>query len=309
MKEITLFTVETPYRQPLPVKGWLFGNPDEKSLAVMGALRGNEIQQMYICGKLIQALRAAEEQNLLDPACGILVVPCANQFSMNVGRRFWAADNTDINRMFPGYDLGETTQRIAARIFQALQGYRYGVQMASFYLPGDFLPHVRMMETGYQRTDEAAAFGLPYVVLRSPQPYDTTTLNYNWQIWNTNAFSVYTKETASIDEDSAQQAVQAILRFLTRMGILRMNIHGGYIATTVQEEDMRVIHAACGGIYRRCGRPGDTVTAGQLLGEIIDPCEGQVLQRITAPCTGVLFFAQQNPLVMEKAILFKMILS
>ena len=41
------------------------------------------------------------------------------------------------------------------RTFQSLQGYRYGVQMASFYLPGDFLPHVRMMETGYQHTDEA----------------------------------------------------------------------------------------------------------------------------------------------------------
>ena len=54
---------------------------------------------------------------------------------MNVGRRFWAEDNTDINRMFPGYDQGETTQRIAARIFEALQGYSYGVQMADILDP------------------------------------------------------------------------------------------------------------------------------------------------------------------------------
>ena len=228
---------------------------------------------------------------------------------MNIRKRFWSADNTDINRMFPGYSLGETTQRIAAGVFERINDYRYGIHFTSHYTQGSFAPHVRMMKTGFEDVQKAANFGLPYVYRRDARPYDTTTLNYNWQIWNTNAFSVYTKETSSIDEDSAQQAVQAILRFLTRMGILRMNIHGGYIATTVREEEMRAIHAACGGIYRRCGRPGDTVAQGQILGEIIDPYEGQVLQQITAPHSGVLFFAQQNPLVMEKAILFKMILS
>lgn len=32
-----------------------------------------------------------------------------------------------------------------------------------------------------------------YVVMRKPEPIDTTTLNYNWQVWETNAFSVYTR--------------------------------------------------------------------------------------------------------------------
>lgn len=219
MREITLFTVDTPYRQKLEVKGWQFGNGEKKSLAVMGALRGNEIQQTFICSQLIQRLQEVEERGQLSPDCGVLVVPCADHFSMNVGSRFWAADHTDINRMFPGYDLGETTQRIAARIFQSLQGYRYGVQMASFYLPGDFLPHVRMMETGYQHTGEAQAFGLPYVVLRTPQPYDTTTLNYNWQIWDTQAFPLYTKETDCIDRTTARLAVEAVLRFLVEKGL------------------------------------------------------------------------------------------
>jgi len=308
MKEITLFTVETPYRQPLPVKGWLFGNPDEKSLAVMGALRGNEIQQMYICGKLIQALRAAEEQNLLDPACGILVVPCANQFSMNVGRRFWAADNTDINRMFPGYDLGETTQRIAARIFQALQGYRYGVQMASFYLPGDFLPHVRMMETGYQRTDEAAAFGLPYVVLRSPQPYDTTTLNYNWQIWDTQAFSLYTRETDSIDPRTAQQAVDAVLRFLRQKDLCYQDVALSEQESLLFREDaLSSVLSSAGGLFLRHMKPGDVVQPGDLLADILDPCTGEILEQLRAGQLGRIFFAHKAQLIAGHEVAFRIL--
>lgn len=50
-------------------------------------------------------------------------MPCVNYYSMNIGKRFWSMDNTDINRMFLGYDLGETTQRIADGVFKQLQGY------------------------------------------------------------------------------------------------------------------------------------------------------------------------------------------
>ena len=50
---------------------------------------------------------------------------------------------------------------------------------------GNFIPHVRMMDCDYSSVDIARQFGLPYVVLRKVRPYDTTTLNYNWQIWET----------------------------------------------------------------------------------------------------------------------------
>ena len=90
MREEVLFTIDAPYRPALKVRAWQFGDPDGKSLAVVGALRGNEIQQMYIAGQFIRRLQAAEAAGQLAGGCGVLVIPCANQFSMNVGRRFWA---------------------------------------------------------------------------------------------------------------------------------------------------------------------------------------------------------------------------
>lgn len=80
-------------------------------------------------------------------------------------------------------------------------------------------------------------FGLPYVVMRKPAPIDTTTLNYNWQIWETNAFSIYTKETDEVGEQSAQEAVAAVLRYLSRVGLLRYHCHSGYLSTVVQENE------------------------------------------------------------------------
>lgn len=306
MRKETIYSLKAPYRDELRVSGYRFGKGD-KAACIIGAIRGNEIQQLYICSQLIKALTELEEKGAIVNNNEILVIPSVNHYSMNIGKRFWALDNTDINRMFPGSMEGETTQRIAAGVFEKVQGYSYGIQFASFYMPGDFVPHVRMMETGYQSASLANLFGLPYVVVRKPTPFDMSTLNYNWQQWNTNAFSVYTNETDVIDEVSARQAVAAVLRFLTRMGVIRYNSHGGYIANIVNENDLTLVRNKEAGIYRRIKLPGDEVHRGDILSEIIDPYEGEVISQVIAPTGGIIFFSHKSPLVNENEIVYKII--
>ena len=306
MKQEILYTLETPYRPKFEIRGFRFGS-GEKACAIVAGVRGNEVQQMYVCALLVKRLAALEQQGMIASGCELLVVPCVNHFSMNVGSRFWAMDKTDINRMFPGYDQGETTQRIAAALFNAVQGYRYGIHFASFYLPGDFVPHVRIMNTGFQTASLGNLFGLPYVVMRDPAPIDTTTLNYNWQVWETNAFSIYTKETDEIDEASAQQAVAATLRYLGRVGVLKYNCHSGYLSTVVQEHDLATALTPTGGIFRRLCEPGEEVVYGQRLGIMLDPFTAETIGEITSPTSGVVFFAMKKPLATEHEVAFKII--
>ena len=254
-----------------------------------------------------------------------MVVPCAGQFSMNVSKRFWPLDNTDINRMFPGYDEGETTQRLAARIFNALQGYRWGVHLASFYLPGDFVPHVRIVDTGYQPNEEGLDFGLPYLLIRKPHPYDTTTLNYNWQVWETRTFSVYSRTTDRIDEESAEMAVdsilyflakkgmlpykhpESVLQFLSEKGMLGCGLPEGSKTKTVKEENLVNVHNKKGGILMRYHHPADFVKKGNLLAEIINPYTTEIQEKILAPADGILFFAHHAQLIAGHSIVFRLI--
>ena len=80
------------------------------------------------------------------------------------------------------------------------------MQLTSFYQPGSFVPHVRMMDTGRQNPDLGCEFGLPYVYVRTPRDYDQTTLNYNWQLCGTQAYSLYAGKTREIDEAAADQS-------------------------------------------------------------------------------------------------------
>ncbi|MDE6313978.1 MAG: succinylglutamate desuccinylase/aspartoacylase family protein [Lachnospiraceae bacterium] len=306
MKKDVIYAMKGPFRDELRVMGYKFGE-GEKAACIVGAMRGNEIQQMYICSQLIRVLKELESKGAIHSNNEIMVIPTINPYSINIGKRFWPGDETDINRMFPGNKEGETTERVAAGIFEGTKGYSYGIQFASFYRPGDFVPHIRMMETGFQSPSLANLFGLPYVVIRKPKPYDTTTLNYNWQLSETNAFSLYTTETEEIDEQSAKQAVAGVLRFLTRMGIIKYHSHSGYIASVIAEQDLMPISAGKAGIYRRYKHAGDEIARGEVLAEILDPCEGKVLETIMAPIEGVVFFSHKAPLVNQNEIVYEII--
>lgn len=301
-----IYTLEAPYRENLTIYGYSFGK-GEKSACIVGPTRGNEIQQLYICSQLVKALEVLEHNGAILHNNQILVIPSVNHFSMNIEERFWGMDHTDINRKFPGNPKGETTERIAAAVFDQVKEYSYGIQFASFHTPGDFIPHVRMMETGHQNVSLANLFGLPYVMTKKPEPVDTTTLNYNWQISGTNAFSVYTSATDCIHERSAAQAVSSVLRFLTRMGIIKYSCHSGYIATTIEAGVLMPIRVNVSGIYRRFKNPGDEIYFGETIAEVIDPFEGAVISQILAPSDGLIFFAHRKPLVMENCIVYQLI--
>lgn len=306
MKKEILYSLKSPYRESLDVVGYKFGS-GEKSVAIVGAMRGNEVQQMYICSQLIQKLKKIESSGGIKAGHEILVVPCINYYSMNIGKRFWAMDNTDINRMFPGYDLGETTQRIADGVFKALQGYEYGIQLASFYQQGQFIPHVKMMETGFTDKNIMKLFGLPYGIVRTPRPYDTTTLNYNWQIWETKAFSLYTNATEFIEEDTADLGVRAILRFLSAEKIISKKIRVGFKTEIVNESGIKQVRSNCGGIFKNLISTGQFVERGDILGEILDPFEGEIIAQFEAPYTGIVYFVYDKPLINENTVCFKII--
>lgn len=306
MREETIFDMTSPSRDSFRITGYRFGE-GAKSLAIVGAMRGDEVQQQYICAQLVNRLAMIEQHNGFSEGNSVLVIPSCNPFSMNVSTRFWAMDNTDINRMFPGYSEGETTQRIAAAVFAALNGFQYGIQLASYYVPGNFIPHIRIIKTGYEDVDTARLFGMRYVTVYQPRPFDTTLLNYNWQLWGTKAFSVYAGKTSQIDQTAGGQTVDAILRMMNRTGIITANAAGAAYESEVIDESVLVhVKARHAGIFIRLVDVGDRVHPGQSLAHIIHPYNGQILNDIKATTEGTVFFAYNRPVVLQNALLFKL---
>lgn len=306
MHKRIIYQIKGMYRDDFRITGYEFGE-GEKSVCIVGSSRGNEVQQIYCCSRLVKKCRQLEEEGRIKKGHKILIIPSINPYSMNIQKRFWPTDNTDINRMFPGYNLGETTQRIADGVFREIKDYAFGIQFTSFYMPGDFVSHVRMMDEGFSRVETAKQFGLPYVVIREVRPYDTTTLNYNWQVWNTQAFSLYTTTTARIEPKGAGQAVLAVMNFLSRQGMIKYSIPEQNEPQVLKDKEMISVRTAKSGIFEALVKTGEAVDVGQPLANIMDPYEGENLETLYSPVQGVVFFQHNEPLTYADTVVIKIV--
>lgn len=306
MNKKIIYEIKGMYRDNFRITGYEFGE-GEKSVCIVGNSRGNEVQQIYCCSQLVKKMKQLEEEGRIKAGHKILVIPSINPYSVNIQKRFWPTDNTDINRMFPGYNLGETTQRIADGVFEEIKEYKFGIQFTSFYMPGDFVPHVRYMKEGFTQKEDAVKFGLKYIVERTVRPYDTATLNYNWQVWDTKAFSLYTNTTSKISVNGAGQAVLAVMNFLANNDIIKYGAIGAKKVVSFEDTSLISVRTAKSGFYDPIVKAGDKVEAGTPLANIINPYEGDILETLYSPVDGVVFFIHNEPLTYANTAVIKIL--
>lgn len=106
--------------------------------------------------------------------------------------------------------------------------------------------------------------------------------------------SIYTNCSDYIDDVSARQAVASVLRFLTRMGIIKYYNHSGFIAHVLDEDELMAVKTNTAGLYRRLKSPSDPVYRGDIIGEVIDPYEGEVINQVISPTEGIIFLHIQH---------------
>ena len=244
--------------------GYVFGK-GEPSVCVLGAASGSEAQALFIAARLVKKLKELEARGAMVSNHQVLVIPDASGAANGAGR-------------------------------ERLEAYPCAVGFSGFSRNGDFVPHVRVRENGEASGSLANLFGMPYVLLtgtagEEPRPADRDGKD--------RMFWLCAGGRLQIEEEPARQAVSAVLRFLTRMGILRYASHSGYIASMVRETDLTVVRTDASGIFRPLVRPGQEVRRGDVLAEILDPLEGENVSQIQSPTDGVMFFVWGRPLAEE----------
>jgi len=305
MKRIEILKLKSLSRAPMLVEGFLFegSDPDAPSVAVVGAMEGATILPLYAASKLVDFL-----QNSLDPeriTGNILVVPSVNHYALNIDERFWPLDKTDINMMFPGFGEGETTQRIAHKLFEALQGYDYGIILETRTDLATCLPYVKLFKTGFEDIESAKTLGMRIIHHREPESIETVSLQYNWQLWETKACSVICPYETQVDTDSGSLILDSLVNFLSRNGIIRYETFNVYDSTVITRERIQVIQSLHSGIFIPTKKPGTTVAKGETIGTIVHALEGDVVHRFLAPCDGLITCCYKKALIFENAVAYR----
>lgn len=304
MKRIEILNFKSPNRAPLNVEGFLFGEGlSGPSIAIVGAMSGDHINQLYVASRLVEYLRQKEEEGKIVGK--ILVIPAVNTYALNMGQTFWPLDKTDINMMFPGYAQGETTQRIAAKLFASLQGYDYGIILEGRRDQGMCMPYVKLIRSDYEDMEFAQDLGMRFIHYRPYSPIETVMLQYNWQLWGTKALSVVFGKNGSIDHSVSSEVQGALVRLMSKREILNVPVFDGFQSNIIDPDNITVLKASYAGIFDSLVSCGSSVERGDILGHITDALSGEKLEKITAPIGGVLTCQYSHPLIFQNSIAFR----
>lgn len=305
MKKIEILRIESLSRAPLVVEGYLFKGSDKKApkVAIIGAMEGDGILPLFCSSKLIDFFKNKIDK--LKIKGDILIIPSINHYALNSGKRFWPLDNTDLNMMFPGYDQGETTQRIAKKVFDAISKYDYGISLERRPDPVNCIPYIKLYKSGYEDLKSAKLFGFRIIHHRKMKSIDTVSLQYNWQLWGTKAFSIMCPNQNHVDKKVANQINEAMLRFMNKVSIIDYNIFNGFESTVINRDTIEVVKTPKSGIFMPIIQLGDYVSENQLLGEIIDSLEGNVIHQFLSSCDGMVTCYYSNSLIYENAVAFR----
>ncbi len=308
IKEL-LFSFKSPSRDDLNVYGFRFGNKKEgyPKIAIVSGMNGEEIAGVFSAAQLVHFL---QERETLDPNFingEVLIIPSVNHFALNMGKRFWPLDNTDINVMFPGYDKGETTQRIAFKLFEAIKDFNFGIVIEDRKDKADCMPYIRLIDSNYMDIEGAKSFGLQFIHTKKFEPVDSGSLLYNWEVWGAKAYSIVFSGKKYLFQTENDLVLDALIRFISIHKIINLKVSGGYKSDVVSHENVEIVKSPKAGIFKPIVKTGIQVREGQLIGIVYDSLSGEVKSHIHAKSDGIVSCMYSDPLIFQQTIVFRIV--
>lgn len=308
MREEILCEITSLSREPLRIKGYRFGTPSNKpSCVIVGPLSGTAIDQLWVTSRLVRFLRQQELENPQFIKGEILVIPAVNPYSFNMGKSYWPLDNTDIDTMFPGYHQGETTQRIAAKLFEKINHFENAILLEARKDRIECIPYVKVLKTGYEDIEDARKFGLDFIYYKEPTPSDTVSLNYNWQIWNAKSFSLVSGKKGTLRKIESTKVFDALIRFLSAKNLIDYKSFEGAVGNIIDSDDMEIIKSNTAGLFDALASIGEHVVHGQPIARIYHSLDGSLLQTIISPSEGIILGKYDYPMIFQNAVAFRII--
>ena len=308
MKPPALLSMTAPLREDFEIAYHDIGGADAPpKLALVAGIHGDELNGVFVLSRLAHFLSGVVGGRQPGQRLNgrVIIVPAVNVLGVNTRNRRWPFDGTDINRMFPGYNAGETTQRIAHAVLELTRPAHYRVDIHSSNLDFEELPQVRLYEPHDGERGTARLFGLPAVIERPMNTIFTSTLGHAWRACGGQNFVIQAGQAGVVQAAHCDRLFRALVAFLWRTGILT-----GVALSDEDEEGqyfgvghtLPLISEHAGLFISRCD-VGRWVQAGDIIGQVYDGFDGELRHEIKTPVAGLLSGIRRQPLLYEGDLL------
>lgn len=276
-----------------------------KRISIVTGIHGDELEGQYVCYELQR--RINEDFESLN---GIVdIYPAMNPLGIDSIERGIPAFDLDMNRLFPGNEDGNMTEYLAAEIIKDVSGSNLvlDIHASNIYLTE--IPQVRINELNEKElVPVAQKANVDFIWVHGASTVLEATFAHSLNSTGTPCLVVEMGVGMRISKDYGNQLVDGILNLMKEMGIWNgktAEVRKPIISKN--PEDVCFLNATTGGLFVPSVKHWQKLRKGDLIGQIIDPLSGTVLDDVYSPVNGILFTIRDYPIVDEGSLLGRLL--
>lgn len=276
-----------------------------KRISIVTGIHGDELEGQYVCYEL--ARRIEEE---IENLGGIVdIYPAMNPLGIDSITRGIPAFDLDMNRLFPGNVDGNMTEYLAAEIIKDVSGSDLVVDIHASNIFLTEIPQIRINEL---HEDELVPFAkksnVDFVWIHGASTVLESTFAYSLNSTGTPCLVVEMGVGMRITKEYGDQLVDGIFSLMKEL-----NMWSGKAKRprkpiiSKDPEDVWYLNAAAGGLFIQKVKHWEKLKKGDLIGQIINPLSGKVLEDVISPVDGILFTIREYPIVDEGSLVGRLL--
>lgn len=311
MKTETLFSRSGPLGAGLKIVKQTF-SPDRgkpvRRVSFVAGLHGDEMEGVYLCHRLTRALLDIQKNRPETLRGQVNIYPAVNPPALNHGTRLWPFYGSDMNRLMGPNPGAALPVQLAQEVFEDIRKHSdLAVDIHASNLHLKELPQIRIIEEFAEDLLPLARQTHTDLIWIHPMAgVFESTLGFNLNRRDVPTLVIETGICLRIERDFVERLFHGMMHLLHGQGVLSAlppDIPALPASRVVSPRGVKQATAAQAGLFVSRVHVGQQVGEDEIIGEIIDPLEGRILQRIAAPGRGLLFTLREQPAVHAGALL------
>lgn len=275
-----------------------YGN-SRKRICIVTGTHGDELEGQFVCYQLQKILNSRKDIN------GIIdIYPSLNPLGMDSMNRKVPFFDLDMNRIFPGDKEGSLVESVAYDIVSDLKGADLVIDIHASNVYLKEIPQIRINETQADNLiDLAKHMNVDYIWIHSASTVLESTLAYTLNDMDTPTLVVEMGVGLRITEDYGNRLVDGILNTMKYLEMLTDDVPNVKQPIISLDKNVNFLNAKYAGLFLPSTYHDNFVEKGMLIGQIVNPLNGEILDNIYSPCDGLLFTLREYPLVNEGSLI------
>ena len=272
-----------------------------KRISVVTGIHGDELEGQYVCYELQRRIELEKEK-----LSGIVdIYPAMNPLGIDSITRGIPAFDLDMNRLFPGNKDGNMTEYLAAGIMDDVQGSDCVVDIHASNIYLTEIPQIRINELHADKlVPLAEEANVDFIWVHGASTVLEATFAHSLNSIGTPVLVVEMGVGMRLTKEYGNQMVDGIFNLMKELGIWQGDVVKVKKPMISRDpDDVSYLNATASGLFVPEVKHGARLSEGELIGRIVDPLCGKILDEVRAPQAGLLFTIRDYPIVDEGSLM------